>query len=199
MVRIFKKLLISLRTLGVRRTLFWICFGYLKVNRFILFRRRLDNPFPDVLRRDNVLVKQITLRKLKEVRKNNPKLPEEFSCDIFQGGKTCFMGSVDEKVAHIMWVFFPEDRSRFFNLKEGEAEINYAITLPEFRGLNLFPLTVKSINNWLRENQYKWLYGAIHDKNVNSIKAIEKCGFEKIGEIKHISFWRPKWKNKIDK
>jgi len=194
MFNIIKKGIATIRSKGIKETLYWFHFGYLKVNRFILFRRRLDNPFPELLRRDNVLVKQITLQKLKEIRKNNSKLPEEFFCDIFEGGKTCFMGSVDEKVAHIMWVFFPEGRSRFFNLKEGEAEINYAVTLPEFRGLNLYLQTVKSINNWLRENQYKWLYGAIHDKNVNAIKAIEKCGFTKIGGITHISFWRPKWK-----
>ncbi len=194
MFSIIKKGIATLRSKGIRETFYWFYFGYLKVNKFFLFRRELDNPFPEVLQRDDILIKQISLQQLKEIRQNYPKLPEEFFCDIFEGGKTCFVGFVDGKVAHIMWVFFHKDRSRFFNLKEKEAEINYGVTLPEFRGLNLYPLTVKSISNWLKENQYKWLYGAIHDKNVNAINAIAKCGFQKIGEIRHIGFWRPEWK-----
>jgi GNAT superfamily N-acetyltransferase len=193
MFSIIKKGITTLRSKGIKETFYWFYFGYLKVNKFFLFRREVDNPFPDVSQRDDILIKQISLQELREIRQNYPKLPEEFFCDIFEGAKTCFVGFVDGKVAHIMWIFFSEDRSRFFNLKEKEAEINYAVTLREFRGLNLYPLTVKSIINWLRENRYKWLYGAIHEKNINAINAIGKCGFEKIGEIKHFSLLRPKW------
>jgi RimJ/RimL family protein N-acetyltransferase len=194
MFSIIKKGIATLRSKGIKETLYWFYFGYLKVNRFFLFRRELNHPFSEVPHRDDILIKQISLEQLREIRQNYPKLPEEFFCDIFEGSKTCFVGFVGEKAAHIMWVFFANEGSRFFNLGEREAEINYGVTLPEFRGLHLYPLTVRSISHWLRENQYKWLYGAIHDKNVNAINAIRKCGFEKIGEIRHVSFWRPKWK-----
>lgn len=197
MFSIIKKGIATLRSKGIKETFYWFYFGYLKVNKFSLFRRELDSPFPEVSQRDDILIKQISLQQLKEIRQNCPKLPEEFFCDIFEGARTCFVGFVDGKVAHIMWVFFANEGSRFFNLREKKAEINYAVTLPEFRGLNLYPLTVRSISHWLRENRYKWLYGAIHGKNVNAISAIRKCGFERIGEITHISLWRPKWKSDL--
>jgi len=192
-----KKGMATLCSKGIDETLYWFYFGYLKVNRFLLFRRELDNPFPEVSQRDDILIKQISVQELQKIRENHPKLSEEFFCDIYEGAKTCFVGFVDGKVAHIMWVFFAGDRSRFFNLEEKEAEINYAATLSQFRGLNLYPLTVRSISKWLKENEYRWLYGAIHDKNINAIKAIGKCGFEKIGKIRHISVWRPKWKGSL--
>jgi RimJ/RimL family protein N-acetyltransferase len=194
MFSIIKKGIATLRSKGIKETLYWFYFGYLKVNRFFLFRRELNHPFPEVPHRDDILIKQISLEQLREIRQSYPKLPEEFFCDIFERAKTCFVGFVDGKLAHIMWVFFPGDGSRFFKLKEKEAEINYIFTLPEFRGLSLYPLTVKVVSHWLRENGYKKLYVVSHDKNVNAIKAIEKCDFRKIGEITHISFWRPKWK-----
>jgi len=197
MFSIIKKGIASLRSKGIQETLYWFYFGYLKVNKFFLFRRELNNYFPEVSRRDDILIKQVSLQELQEIRENYPKLSEEFFCDIYEGAKTCFVGFVNGKVAHIMWVFFAGDRSRFFNLKEREAEINYGATLSQFRGLNLYPLTVRSISKWLKENEYRWLYGAIHDKNINAIKAIGKCGFTKIGEIRHISVWRPKWKGSL--
>jgi hypothetical protein len=197
MFSIIKKGISTLRSKGIKQTLYWFYFGYLKVNRFFLFRRELDDPFPEIPQRDDILIKQISLQQLKEIRRNYPKLPEEFFCDTFEGAKTCFVGFVGEKVAHIMWVFFANEGSRFFNLRDKEAEINYAVTLPEFRRLNLYPLTVKSICKWLKDSQNKWLYGAIHDKNINAIKAIGKCGFEKIGKITHIGIWRPKWKGTL--
>ena len=164
-----KKGMATLCSKGIDETLYWFYFGYLKVNRFLLFRRELDNPFPEVSQRDDILIKQISVQELQKIRENHPKLSEEFFCDIYEGAKTCFVGFVDGKVAHIMWVFFAGDRSRFFNLEEKEAEINYAATLSQFRGLNLYPLTVRSISKWLKENEYRWLYGAIHDKNINAI------------------------------
>lgn len=194
MFSIIKKGITTLRSKGIKETLYRFYFGYLKANKFFLFRRELDNPFPEMLQRDDILIKQISLQQLKEIRQNCPKLPEEFFCDIFEGSKTCFVGFVGEKVAHIMWVFFPGDGSRFFKLREKEAEINYIVTLPEFRGLNLYPLTVKVVSDWLRKNYYKRLYVVSHVGNINALKSIAKCEFNKIGEITHISLWRPKWK-----
>ena len=197
MFSIIKKGITTLRSKGIKETFYWFYFGYLKVNKFFLFRRELDNPFPDVSQRDDILIKQISLQELREIRQNYPKLPEEFFCDIFEGSKTCFVGFVGEKVAHIMWVFSPGDGSRFFKLKEKEAEINYIVTLPEFRGLNLYPLTVKAVSHWLRENDFIKVYVVSHEQNINAVKAIAKCGFTKIGEVTHIGIWRPKWKGTL--
>jgi RimJ/RimL family protein N-acetyltransferase len=194
MLRIFKKFFVSLRTLGVRKTLFWIYFGYFKINRFFLFRRDVNDIFTEIQQGEHIVIKQVSLKELDTLRNTYTNLPEEFFCDIYEGAKTCFVGFVGGKMANIFWVFFGGDRSRFFNLKEKEAEINYAVTLPEFRGQNLYPLTVRSISKWLKENQYRYLYGAIHEENKSAIKAIGKCGFKKIGEIRHLSFYRPKWK-----
>lgn len=197
MFSIIKRGLTAIHSKGLKGTLYWFYFGYLKTNRFFLFRRAVSNPFQEIEHQSNILIKQMSIEELKELREIYSRLPEEFFCDTFEGSKTCFVGFVGEKVAHIMWVFFAQDKSRFFYLKEKEAEINYAVTLPGFRGMNLYPLAVKSVINLLRENRYKWLYGAIHEKNINAIKAIGKCGFEKIGEITNISFWRPKWKSDL--
>jgi GNAT superfamily N-acetyltransferase len=197
MFSIIKKGIATLRSKGIKETLYWFYFGYLKVNKFFLFRRELSNYFPEVAQRDDILIKQISLQELKEIRENNPKLSEEFFCDIYEGAKTCFVGFVGGKLAHVMWVFFPREGSRFFNLEEGEAEINYIVTLPEFRGLNLYPLTINVVSHWLRENHYKKLYVVSHQQNINAIRAIRKCNFEMIGEVTHFSFWRPKWKGSL--
>jgi RimJ/RimL family protein N-acetyltransferase len=191
---VLKKLFVSLKTSGLRRTLFWVYFGYLKSNTFLIYARNINDPFPEIPHKNDISVKYITPEELRIIRKNNPKLPEEFYNGEFAGSKICFVGWVGEKIAHITWVFVNRDRSRFFTVSDNEAEINYIHTIQEFRGLNLYPLTVEAINRWLKERNFKQLYVASHETNISSIKAIKKCGFKRIGEIRHFSFWRPKWK-----
>jgi hypothetical protein len=190
---VFKKLLVSLNTHGLWKTLFWIYFSYLKVNRFLLYKKDLSEGIPKIENPNKVIIEKTSIQDLEHIRVSGRKLPMEFYCDVIEGANTCFIAFVHGAPAHIMWVYFGGDKSRFFKLGEKEAELCYAITLPEYKGLGIYPIMATSICNWLVENKYQKVFGSIHEENVAAIKSIERSGFKKIGEVKYygiFSFFR---------
>jgi ribosomal protein S18 acetylase RimI-like enzyme len=112
----------------------------------------------------------------------------EFYCDLFKGRDTCFVAFVDGQPAHIRWVYFQGQTSKYFNLKEKEAEFPYTITLPQFRGLKISLLTAMSACKWLKDNKYERIFFSVRSDNINAIKSVERQGFKKIGKVKRYPF-----------
>lgn len=179
-----KKGIVALHSNGLKWAFKWLYLGYFKTNTFYLYKKELSEDMPEVPNYDNVAIKMIPIKVLKSIRKSRRDLPIEFYCDVFDGANTCFVAFVNEKPAHIRWVYFKEDYSRYFKLKEGEAEFAYAITLPEFRGLRISFLTAMASCQWLKSNKYNRVYVSIHANNINAIKSVKRQGFKKIAEIK---------------
>ena len=90
MFSIIKKGIATFRSKGIKETFYWFYFGYLKVNKFFLFRRELDQPFPEVTQRDGIRIEQISLQQLKEIRQNSSKASRGILLRYLRRGKDLF-------------------------------------------------------------------------------------------------------------
>jgi len=183
--KIVKKFSVSLKTFGIRRTLFWIYFGYLKINTFFLYKKDLREETLSLAVPSNVSIEKIPIDKLRLLRESERHLPIEFYYDLIDGVETCFIAYIDNQPAHIMWIYFKANPSRFFSLDDGEAEIGYMVTLPQFQRMGINPIVITNAFRWLKENGYGKIYISTHRDNVAAIKSIERSGFKRIGEVKY--------------
>ena len=112
----------------------------------------------------------------------------EFYCDLFDGAETCFVAFIGKQPAHIKWVYFKDTCSKCFKLNENEAEITYAITLPDFRRLGIAMLAGIKACQWLKDNKYERVFVSIHEDNINAIESTKRQGFKQFAEITRYGF-----------
>ena len=111
-------------------------------------------------------------------------LPREFYCDQIHHVTTCYLTLHGDDVAHIYWVYFKGDSSRFLNLSNGVAELNYNTALPKFRGRGLMGKMVSYISHDLQKSGYKKVVGVIHELNPPAIKSVKRAGWRELGRIR---------------
>lgn len=101
---------------------------------------------------------------------------------VFYGGK----------LANITWIVTADhDRTvseRNVKLKEEEAEITHALTLPEFRGKGIFGFAIKSLAQVASSLKIKQVYMITNKSNFASQKAIKKSGLVFKGRIIRLNF-----------
>ena len=124
-----------------------------------------------------------TIEELDKIR-TGKDLPREFYYDKIYNAKTCYLALKDDQIAYIHWVLFRGDYSRFLNLSDGVAELNYNTTLPEFRGHSLAAKVMAYISKDLQRIGYKKLMGVVHEFNYPQNKCMLKAGFEEVTRIK---------------
>ena len=124
----------SVNSIGLRKTLNKILFGYLYINKFMVLRLSLEKPFRYTEKNQFLKVKEISLEDLHRMRNDYPGLPIEFYCDEIQGFSTPYVAFVNNEIAAISWLVFPGENSRFLIIGENDAELNYITVLPQFRG-----------------------------------------------------------------
>jgi GNAT superfamily N-acetyltransferase len=105
----------------------------------------------------------------------------------FAAGKRCYSGTVAGVLATYGWVTFDEELIGELGLRirlaPGEAYIWDCATLPEYRGLRLYPALLWHIINDLRaEGLWRIWIGADAD-NLPSQRGIVLCGFQPIVDM----------------
>jgi len=104
-----------------------------------------------------------TLEELDKLRQGK-ELPREFYYDRIHGVKTCYVALHGEEIAHIYWLYFKGDDSRFLVLGDGVVELNYNTTLPQFRGRGLMSKMQAYILRDLKSEGYRKAVGLVHEK-----------------------------------
>ena len=161
----------------------YIYFSFLRINTFIVFTCNDSGAaqslkFAPQLRSERNAYE--TLRYMRSTR----ALPREFYCDQLAGGEDCFLGLWEEQPAYIHWVFPAGSKSRFLGLGQGCAEVNYMLTLPEYRGKKICSQVLAYTLNELRSDGVQRVFCVVHDQNVASIKAVQRAGFHEHARIK---------------
>lgn len=193
--KLIQKAVCSLKTHGIFKSIFWLLFGYVKVNKFYIFMISLDNNLNYAEKTDCALQVKVATHQDISSLKLNPdfQTPEVFISEYLSADK-CLIGICNGEPAHIMWIFKKFDDSRMFRLNEGESEINHCFTAERFRGKGIYKNMISKAVNILSKEGIKTCYMATHSTNIHSQKAILSVGFKKIGTIKHYGFcYRPKW------
>src|SRR5881409_345777 len=97
-------------------------YSLLRVNTFIIFECDLMQPLPQLPVDGRFKVVKPTIDELDTLR-SGQSLPREFYSDKFHKVRTCYIALCGRDLAHIHWVYFSGDYSRFVRLSENVAEI----------------------------------------------------------------------------
>jgi hypothetical protein len=174
----FIELITYYKKKGLLETIHRIKSRYLSITKFIIYKRDLDENYNGIELGPEYKVIIDDFNVLNELRIKRSDLPREFYIDKTHAGRHFYLVFKGNEVAYIHWVLLKDDYSRFFNLKDGKtAELNYNITLPEFRGDKLMSKTINFICNDLKGKGYKTLVGAVSEGNILSHKSLRKTGF----------------------
>lgn len=171
-----------------------IYYNLIKINRFPVYEFDLKKDFDLPQLDENYEIKVISASELENYLPSNKKLSREFSIHKIHGIKQCVVVLKNKSAVHISWIFIQGDKNRWFNLKKGEASLNYSFTFPEFRGQNIFPQAILVSAQYLKNEGYSRILEAPHENTINTINSFKKIKyFRKIGVIVQWFFFRPKF------
>jgi ribosomal protein S18 acetylase RimI-like enzyme len=191
---LFNKAKWAIKTHGPAKAIYWLFFGYFKVNRFLVYRMSLEGCVSGYQKDDELAVRFYLSGELGQLYQN----PEFNTYETFIAThlKTsgCLVGYINEKPTHIMWIFSQGDDSRLFDLGQYEAELNYCYTPPSCRGKGIYSRMIRKAAALLREQGISCLFIATHETNDAAIKSISRSGMKFVGTVVNYGvFYRPKW------
>ncbi len=163
----------------------FIYYSCIRINTFYVFENDLEKELPEHNLDSDFRVIKPTLEELARIREGRD-LSREFYCDKIYNVTTCYLTFKGNELAHIYWVFFKGDYSRYLILRDGAAEVNYNTALPKFRGNRLMAKMMAYISKDLKKAGHRKVMGVIHEFNYPAIKSAEIAGFKKIAEIKSL-------------
>lgn len=170
---------------GATAWLNFIYYGLFRINKFKILHADLEDILEEKPELPFVSISYPTISELDSLRTNR-NLPREFFCDQFQRVSKCCVAKVDGELAYIHWVYFAGDFSRFLRVDKYSAEINYVITLPDYRGRGICTGAIMHTMLHLKKQDIKYLFAVIHEENVASIKSFSRAGFAEIGSIRSL-------------
>ncbi len=187
-----RKFINSIGSRGLYGTARWMFYGYLTVNKFLVFHRNLST-VPDIASPGkHIVFKEISVDELDNIRKTHDNLPVEFFCDITFGFTKPYVAYVNGRLAAIHWLVPAGEYSRFLNLVDGDVELNYTTVLPEFRGHSLSMHFLNHLLHFCRDQGYKHMFASINVSNIPQYKPMLRLGFEPVEVLTHFSLYRPK-------
>ena len=108
-------------------------------------------------------------------------VPWELQCDVYDGVRDFFVHKQNERLGHVSWLYYKGDPNRILRLDEGDCEVKFCLTFPEFRGRGLYPAALQVIQLYLKERGYRRCFICVKSDNPASIRGIEKAGFRRVG------------------
>jgi RimJ/RimL family protein N-acetyltransferase len=137
---------------------------------------------PDVLeRRSDPRITKGHATDLAAAKASRKPVPWELQCDVYDGVRDFFVHIDDGTLGHISWLYYKDDPNRILRLEEGDCEIKFCLTFPEFRGRGIYPAALHAIQRYLVERGCSRCFVCVKADNIASIRGIEKAGFTRVG------------------
>ncbi len=185
---------LSVRHNGLRSTLYWAVFGYLRANRFLVLARPLDGPpAPGPEPVAGATFEIWDGDRLRLLRAGRAGLSWQFYQDEIDGADTCAVALLGGEVVGLAWIYGGRRARRLFELQDDEAELNHVYVPPAYRGRGLMKPLVACACSWLASQGYRAAYAAVHSTNIPSQRGFLGAGFVVAGSIRRIGAWRPKF------
>jgi len=158
----------------------YIYYALFRINKFKILQAKLDEPLVELTCHPDVTLLNPPICEL-ELLRSRENLPREFYCNQFQKVNSCMIALVNGDIAYIHWVYHEGEFSRFLKIGSDSAEINYVITLPEYRGRGIAATAfIRSMTN-LKKQGIKKVFAVVHEENIASIKSFIRAGFVEVG------------------
>ncbi len=101
----------------------------------------------------------------------------------------CFLVELRGDLLHSSWVTtsaaWTREVSAFVVPPAGDAYVYESFTRPEARGRGVYPFALAGICGWAAETGLSHVWVAVESRNVPSLKAIRKAGFEASYSIRY--------------
>jgi hypothetical protein len=184
MLRMIRILKLQLQSRSLSDSILMLAKSLFKNERIWIYAKELNNGIDEVLdEKAKYEVVKGNVGEINDAKKNLDKPYWEFSCNLYDGVTDCFVCKYDNAIAHISWIYYKQNPNRILDLQVGEAEIKYSFTLPQFRGKGIYPVTLISIQRYLKKNGFTRIFICTKEDNYSSVKGIEKAGFTFIRKI----------------
>lgn len=131
-----------------------------------------------------IKVQKGSLSELESIRLSLERCPWQFLCHIHDGVEDFFIAENNNSILHISWIYGHNHHNRLLSLDSGEVEIKHSLTLPDSRGLGIYPRVISDIIMYLSENNTRRVFLCVHPQNNSSIRAVEKAGFKLAGRTR---------------
>jgi len=164
---------------GAKAWLYFIYYALFRLNRFRILRIKVDEIKPAKVELPGISFSSLEADELDTFR--NPDFPREFFCDRFHKVHNCCIARFDGVPAYIHWIYYRGDFSRFLKLGEDCAEINYVLTLPQYRGHGISTAAFSYSIQSLKEQGISNVFAVVHEENTASLKSFLKAGFRDVG------------------
>ena len=92
-------------------------------------------------------------------------------------GRRCYLVHCGGDVAHISWVIFPGDRSRFLALGRGDVEITDSHTTRPYRNRGIYKQVLARILAEMKSEGFRTAYAHVVLRNESSLRAMRAAGF----------------------
>lgn len=172
---------------GLRETMARIRDRYCRILPFVLFQRDLTDSYQGAMPEDGQRIIADDFALLEQERSRCDDLPREFYIDKTHRGRHFYLLYVDGELAGICWMFARGDYSRFFRMRDASScELNYFLTMPQFRGRQLCARLTNYACADLRDKGFKKAVLAISEGNPASIKALTCANFEEWQRVRSI-------------
>lgn len=133
-----------------------------------------------------VKIKKGNLSELRNPGCSVKPTPWEFECHQHDGVTEFFIAKNDDGIQHISWIYYHEHHNRLLSLGKNEAEIKYCLTLPAFRGREIYPAVIRDVTRDLRAHNVSRIFMCVRCNNLPSIRGIEKAGFRKVAKFRFV-------------
>lgn len=172
-------------------------YGLFRINTFKILRGSADHYSAKMPSYPGISYSMIDAAELDNLRARKD-LPREFYCDRFQRVGHCCVALVEHEVAHIHWVYFRGDFSRFLRITENSAEVNYVHTLARHRGRGIATGALLHTMRYLQNRGIRDVFAVIHSENLASIKSFTRAGFSEVGSTVSVGPFNRKFALKPD-
>lgn len=105
----------------------------------------------------------------------------------------CYLALVKDQIANLCWIYYPHEQDRhptpFRILRSDEAALANSVTLPQFRGMGVFPHMLQALCRKLRDEGYRYCYGYADAENMPSRMTVMETGFVLVGRSWRLRFF----------
>jgi len=112
----------------------------------------------------------------------------------FKAGRLCFVAEENGDIVNYVWVgldaTFVDELGREIRIDPASAYRYDGYTVPEYRGLGILPVVLTRVADYLFKNGIEEIYDIVVSDNRPSLRAHEKIGSRKMGEITFIKLFK---------
>lgn len=175
-----------------RKALKFTAFNLIRVRKVNIYELSLENSARGILPQVEIsfrLAEITDIESMDEEHYNYNPQAKEYSVERLMKGDECVLALYHDKIVGYVWVmkgYMELSRFKHIKIPKDKAYIYNNFVLKEFRGKRILNAMDTFVIEKLRKEDKKYLLTTVAQDNKPPVKARDRMGFEKKGEILYI-------------